>query len=62
MRAIDTHPPRWRAAEAVAQGVLKSGVMFERIRHGVRLRLAGASATTVRCRQTIMDLRVAQDR
>ena len=44
------------------QGVLKSGVMFECIRHGVDYVLAGSIRDDGPLPDTIMDLREAQDR
>ncbi len=62
MRAINTICRAGGLPEAVAQGVLKSGVMFECIRHGVDYVLAGSIRDDGPLPDTIMDLRVAQDR
>jgi lysine-ketoglutarate reductase/saccharopine dehydrogenase-like protein (TIGR00300 family) len=62
MRAINTICRAGGLPEAVAQGVLKSGVMFECIRHGVHYVLAGSIRDDGPLPDTIMDLRVAQDR
>ncbi len=48
--------------EAVEQGVLKSGVMYECIRHDVDYVLAGSIRDDGPLPDTIMDLREAQDR
>ena len=61
--ARDQHDlPRRRAEAAVEQGVLTSGVMYECIRHDVDYVLAGSIRDDGPLPDTIMDLRVAQDR
>jgi lysine-ketoglutarate reductase/saccharopine dehydrogenase-like protein (TIGR00300 family) len=62
MRAINTICKAGGLKEAVAQGVLKSGVMYECIRQGVGYVLAGSIRDDGPLPDTIMDLRDAQDR
>jgi len=62
MRAINAVCRAGGLREAVDQGVLKSGVMYECIRHGVDYVLAGSIRDDGPLPDTIMDLRAAQDR
>jgi lysine-ketoglutarate reductase/saccharopine dehydrogenase-like protein (TIGR00300 family) len=62
MRAINTICRAGGLREAVEQGVLTSGVMYECIRHGVEYVLAGSIRDDGPLPDTIMDLRAAQDR
>jgi lysine-ketoglutarate reductase/saccharopine dehydrogenase-like protein (TIGR00300 family) len=62
MRAINTICRAGGLKEAVAQGVLKSGVMYETITHKVPYVLAGSIRDDGPLPDTVMDLRVAQDR
>jgi lysine-ketoglutarate reductase/saccharopine dehydrogenase-like protein (TIGR00300 family) len=62
MRAINGICRAGGLREAVEQGVLKSGVMYECIRHGVDFVLAGSIRDDGPLPDTIMDLREAQDR
>jgi len=62
MRAINTIARAGGLREAVDQGVLTSGVMYEVIKHGVDYVLAGSIRDDGPLPDTIMDLRVAQDR
>jgi lysine-ketoglutarate reductase/saccharopine dehydrogenase-like protein (TIGR00300 family) len=62
MRAINTICRAGGLKEAVDAGVLTSGVMYECIRHGVDYVLAGSIRDDGPLPDTIMDLRVAQDR
>ena len=62
MRAINTIARAGGLKAAVDQGVLTSGVMYECIRHGVEYVLAGSIRDDGPLPDTIMDLRVAQDR
>lgn len=62
MRAINTICRAGSLKAAVEQGVLTSGVMHECIRHGVEYVLAGSIRDDGPLPDTIMDLRVAQDR
>jgi arginine dihydrolase len=61
MRAINTICKAGGIKQAVAQGVLTSGVMHECIRHGVQYILAGSIRDDGPLPDTIMDLRAAQD-
>jgi arginine dihydrolase len=61
MRAINTICKAGGLKQAVAQGVLTSGVMHECIRHGVQYILAGSIRDDGPLPDTIMDLRAAQD-
>ncbi len=61
MRAINTICKAGGLKQAVAQGVLTSGVMHECIRHGVEYILAGSIRDDGPLPDTIMDLRAAQD-
>jgi lysine-ketoglutarate reductase/saccharopine dehydrogenase-like protein (TIGR00300 family) len=61
MRAINTICRTGGLRQAVEQGVLKSGVMYECIRHDVLYVLAGSIRDDGPLPDTIMDLRVAQD-
>jgi len=62
MRAINTICRAGGLRQAVEQGVLKSGVMYECIRHNVPYVLAGSIRDDGPLPDTIMDLREAQDR
>jgi lysine-ketoglutarate reductase/saccharopine dehydrogenase-like protein (TIGR00300 family) len=62
MRAINTIAQAGGLREAVEQGILTSGVMYECIRHDVHYVLAGSIRDDGPLPDTIMDLRVAQDR
>jgi len=62
MRAINTICRAGGLRPAVEQGVLRSGVMYECIRHNVDYVLAGSIRDDGPLPDTIMDLRVAQDR
>jgi lysine-ketoglutarate reductase/saccharopine dehydrogenase-like protein (TIGR00300 family) len=62
MRAINTICRAGGLRQAVEQGVLRSGVMYECIRHNVEFVLAGSIRDDGPLPETIMDLRVAQDR
>ena len=62
MRAINTIARAGGLREAVDQGVLTSGVMYEVIKHGVDYVLAGSIRDDGPLPDTIMDLRAAQDR
>jgi lysine-ketoglutarate reductase/saccharopine dehydrogenase-like protein (TIGR00300 family) len=62
MRAINTVCRSGGLRRAVEQGVLKSGVMYECIRHDVEYVLAGSIRDDGPLPDTIMDLRAAQDR
>ncbi len=62
MRAINTICRAGGLREAVAQGVLTSGVMYECIAHNVDYVLAGSIRDDGPLPDTIMDLREAQDR
>ncbi len=61
MRAINTIARAGGLKQAVEQGVLTSGVMYEVIRHNVDYVLAGSIRDDGPLPDTIMDLRVAQD-
>ena len=62
MRAINIISRAGGLREAVDQGVLTSGVMFECIRHNVDYVLAGSIRDDGPLPDTIMNLREAQDR
>ena len=62
MRAINTICRVGGLREAVEQGVLKSGVMYECIRHNVDFVLAGSIRDDGPLPETMMDLVEAQDR
>jgi lysine-ketoglutarate reductase/saccharopine dehydrogenase-like protein (TIGR00300 family) len=62
MRAINAISRAGGLRQAVDQGVLTSGVMYECIRHGVDFVLAGSIRDDGPLPDTIMDLREAQDR
>jgi lysine-ketoglutarate reductase/saccharopine dehydrogenase-like protein (TIGR00300 family) len=62
MRAINTICRAGGLRQAVESGVLTSGVMYECIRHHVDYILAGSIRDDGPLPDTIMDLRVAQDR
>ena len=62
MRAINTISRAGGLKEAVQQGVLTSGVMYEVIKHDVEYVLAGSIRDDGPLPDTIMDLRIAQDR
>lgn len=62
MRAINTIARAGSLKDAVEQGVLTSGVMYEVIRHNVDFVLAGSIRDDGPLPDTIMDLREAQDR
>ena len=61
MRAINTICRAGGLAQAVTQGVLTSGIMYECIRHDVKYVLAGSVRDDGPIPDTIMDLREAQD-
>lgn len=62
MRAINTICRAGGLKQAVEQGVLTSGLMYECIRHGVDYVLAGSIRDDGPLPDTIMDLREAQER
>jgi len=62
MRAINTICRAGGLRQAVEQGVLTSGVMYECIKHGVDYVLAGSIRDDGPLPDTVMDLREAQDR
>lgn len=62
MRAINTVARAGGLRQAVEQGVLTSGVMYEVIKHNVDYVLAGSIRDDGPLPDTIMDLVVAQDR
>jgi len=62
MRAINAIRRCGGLREAVEQGVLTSGIMFECIRHGVEYVLAGSIRDDGPLPDTLMDLMAAQDR
>jgi lysine-ketoglutarate reductase/saccharopine dehydrogenase-like protein (TIGR00300 family) len=62
MRAINTICKAGGLCQAVEQGVLTSGVMYECIRNDVEYVLAGSIRDDGPLPDTIMDLRAAQDR
>ena len=62
MRAINTISRAGGLKQAVEQGVLTSGVMYEVIKHDVDYVLAGSIRDDGPLPDTIMDLRIAQDR
>ena len=62
MRAINAVNRAGGLRAAVEQGLLRSGVMYEAIRHGVDYVLAGSIRDDGPLRDTIMDLIAAQDR
>ncbi|MQA28791.1 MAG: TIGR00300 family protein [Luteitalea sp.] len=62
MRAINTICRAGGLKAAVDQGVLTSGVMYECIRHNVDVVLAGSIRDDGPLPDTLMDLRLAQDR
>jgi lysine-ketoglutarate reductase/saccharopine dehydrogenase-like protein (TIGR00300 family) len=62
MRAINTIARAGGLTRAVEQGVLTSGVMYECISHDVEFVLAGSIRDDGPLPDTIMDLRLAQDR
>jgi lysine-ketoglutarate reductase/saccharopine dehydrogenase-like protein (TIGR00300 family) len=62
MRAINTIRRAGGLRDAVAQGVLTTGVMYECIRHGVEFVLAGSIRDDGPLPETIMNLIEAQDR
>ena len=62
MRAINTIARAGGLKAAVDQGILTSGVMYEVIKHDVDYVLAGSIRDDGPLPDTIMDLRVAQDR
>ncbi len=61
MRAINTICRTGGLRQAVEQGVLTSGLMYECIKHGVHYVLAGSIRDDGPLPDTIMDLRAAQD-
>jgi lysine-ketoglutarate reductase/saccharopine dehydrogenase-like protein (TIGR00300 family) len=61
MRAINIVCRAGGLAQAVEQGVLTSGIMYECIRQGVKYVLAGSIRDDGPIPDTIMDLREAQD-
>jgi lysine-ketoglutarate reductase/saccharopine dehydrogenase-like protein (TIGR00300 family) len=62
MRAINTIIRAGGLRAAVEQGVLKTGVMYECVRHGVEFVLAGSIRDDGPLPETMMDLIAAQDR
>jgi lysine-ketoglutarate reductase/saccharopine dehydrogenase-like protein (TIGR00300 family) len=62
MRAINAITRAGGIAAAVAQGVLRSGIMYECVRQGVDFVLAGSIRDDGPLPETMMDLVVAQDR
>jgi lysine-ketoglutarate reductase/saccharopine dehydrogenase-like protein (TIGR00300 family) len=62
MRAINTIVRAGGIKEAVEQGVLRSGVMFDCVRHSVEYVLAGSIRDDGPLPDTMMDLIAAQDR
>jgi hypothetical protein len=62
MRAINTINRAGGLREAVGQGVLRSGVMYECVRRGVDFVLAGSIRDDGPLPDTMMDLVAAQDR
>ncbi len=62
MRAINTITRAGGLRPAVAQGVLRSGIMYEAITHGVAYVLAGSIRDDGPLPDTIMNLIEAQDR
>ena len=62
MRAINTIARAGGLKQAVEQGVLTSGVMYEVIKHNVEYVLAGSIRDDGPLPDTLMDLRVAQDK
>ena len=62
MRAINVIRRAGGCREAVASGVLKSGIMYEAITHGVGYVLAGSIRDDGPLPDTVMDLIQAQDR
>jgi len=62
MRAINKIVRAGGIKEAVEQGVLRSGVMFDCVRHGVDYVLAGSIRDDGPLPDTMMDLIAAQDR
>jgi lysine-ketoglutarate reductase/saccharopine dehydrogenase-like protein (TIGR00300 family) len=61
MRAINTICRAGGLAQAVEQGVLTSGIMYECIKHRVKYVLAGSIRDDGPIPDTVMDLRDAQD-
>ena len=61
MRAINTVIRAGGIAEAVARGVLRSGIMYECVKHGVPYVLAGSIRDDGPLPDTMMDLAAAQD-
>jgi lysine-ketoglutarate reductase/saccharopine dehydrogenase-like protein (TIGR00300 family) len=62
MRAINAIRRAGGIPEAIEQGVLRSGIMYECVRHGVAYVLAGSIRDDGPLPETIMDLIEAQDR
>ena len=62
MRAINTIRRVGGLRQAVDQGVLKTGVMYECVRHGVEFVLAGSIRDDGPLPETMMNLNEAQDR
>ena len=62
MRAINAIRRAGGIPQAIDQGILKSGVMYEAVRHGVKYVLAGSIRDDGPLPETIMDLIDAQDR
>jgi lysine-ketoglutarate reductase/saccharopine dehydrogenase-like protein (TIGR00300 family) len=62
MRAINAIRRAGGIPQAIDQGILKSGVMYEAVRHGVTYVLAGSIRDDGPLPETIMDLIEAQDR
>jgi hypothetical protein len=62
MAAINTINRAGGICQAVESGVLKSGVMYECVKHGVEFILAGSIRDDGPLPETMMDLIAAQDR
>ena len=62
MAAINTINRAGGIRQAVESGVLKSGVMYECVKHGVEFVLAGSIRDDGPLPETVMDLLAAQDR
>ena len=62
MAAINTINRAGSIQAAVEQGVLKSGVMYEAVKHGVKFVLAGSIRDDGPLPDTVMDLIEAQER
>jgi lysine-ketoglutarate reductase/saccharopine dehydrogenase-like protein (TIGR00300 family) len=62
MRAINAIRRAGGIPQAIEQGILTSGVMYEAVRHGVKYVLAGSIRDDGPLPETLMDLIEAQDR